>query len=127
MIEVESVINSRPLHNDTEGISYPLCPSHLLYGKRIPITANGLHSEVISTHKILTRRAKHHHLAQFVKHWRNEYLLNLRKSYSVKSKDENTPQVREGDVVILKNGSTKHAFWKLAIIESLIIGQDGVT
>jgi len=59
MTEDESVINSRPLtyvHDDSEGISYPLCLSHLLYGQRLPITANGLHSEVISTHETLTKR-----------------------------------------------------------------------
>ena len=80
-------VNSRPLtnvHDDTEGISYPLCPSHLLYGRQIPITANGLHSEDSSTHETLTWRAKYHRLVinQFVKCWRNEYLLNLRESYS---------------------------------------------
>ena len=131
MIQVESVINSRPLtyvHDDIEGISYPLCPSHLLYGRRMLITANGLHSEVISTYETLTRRAKHHHLviSQFVKRWRNEYQVNLRESYSIKRKHKSIPKVKEGDVVILKNESTKHAFWKLAIIESLIVGQDGV-
>ena len=43
----------------------------------------------------------------------------------MKSKDKNTPQIREGDVIILKK-PTKCAFWKLAIIESLIVGPDGV-
>ena len=87
----------------------------------MPITANGLHSEVISTHETLARKAKHHRLviSQFVKHWRNEYLVNLRESYSINSKHKSIQ-------VILKNESTKHAFWKLAIIESLIVGQDGV-
>ena len=32
-----------------------------------------------------------------------------------------------GDVVILKNDSTKRAFWKLAIVESLISSKDGIT
>ena len=65
-------------------------------------------------------------ISQFVKCWRNEYLVNLRENYSIKSKHKSIPKVKEGDVVILKNGSTKRAFWKLAIIESLIVGQDGV-
>ena len=82
IIEVESVINSRLLtfnHDDTDDISYPLSPSHLLYGQRMPITANGLYSEAISVHETLTRRAKHHHLVinQFVKHSGNENLVDL--------------------------------------------------
>ena len=96
MTEDESVINSRPLtyvHDDSEGISYPLCLSHLLYGQRLPITANGLHSEVISTHETLSKRVRHHRLvvSHFVKRWRNEYLFNLRESYSIKCKHRNAP------------------------------------
>ena len=65
-------------------------------------------------------------VSHFVKCWRNEYLVNLRKSYSIKSKHRYAPGVKEGDVVTLKNESTKRASWKLAIIESLLVGQDGI-
>ena len=46
LAETESVINARPLlinsrpltylHDDTEGVSYTLSPSHFMYGQRIP-------------------------------------------------------------------------------------------
>ena len=38
LVEVESIINARPLtyvHDDCEGISYPLTPSHLINGRNM--------------------------------------------------------------------------------------------
>ena len=69
VVEVESMINSRPLTyvlNDTEGISYALCPSDLVNGRRISATPNEAHYEVINTHETLTRRMKHHQLLMTV-------------------------------------------------------------
>ena len=38
MVEIESVINARPItyvYDDTNSISYPLTPSDLVYGRRV--------------------------------------------------------------------------------------------
>ena len=62
LVEVEAVVNSRPLtcvEDDLDGITYPLTPSHLIYGRRIANTPNAGHFEVISTHDTLTKRSKH--------------------------------------------------------------------
>ena len=64
LIEVESVINSRPLtyaEDDTDGISYTLCPSHLINGQRVMNTPNNAHFKVVSTNASITPRRKHHH------------------------------------------------------------------
>jgi len=129
LIEVESVINSRPLtyvHDDVESISYALCPSDLVSGRRISNTPNEAHYEIISTHETLTRKMKHHRILirQFTKCWRNDYLLNLREQHSIKNKPQGHWQIKVGDVVILKNDTTKQAFWKLAIVESVIDSKD---
>lgn len=61
LVEVERVINSRPLtyvEDDTSGTSYVLSPSHLIYGRKITSASNGSHFEVISTNDTLTRRAR---------------------------------------------------------------------
>ena len=82
LTEVESIINPRPLtyvYDDTESISYPLTPSHLISGRRITNMANSSHFEVVSTNNSLTRRSKHHRalLRHFTNDWRRNYLLNI--------------------------------------------------
>ena len=131
VVEVESVINSWPLtyvHDDAEGISYALCPSDLINGRRISATPNEAYYEVISTHETLTRRMKHHQMLirQFTRRWRREYLLNLREKHLIKSKPQDNRPIKVGDVVILKNDFTKRAFWKLATVKSLISSKDRI-
>ena len=61
LIEVESTVNCCPLtfvYDDTEGVSYPLTPSHLINGRRLTSFPSASHFEVISTNQSLTRRAK---------------------------------------------------------------------
>ena len=47
-------------YDDSEGVSYPLTPSHLIYGRRITVLPNEEQFEIVSTNKSLTKRAKHH-------------------------------------------------------------------
>jgi hypothetical protein len=72
LVEVEAVVNSRPLtyvYDDVDGVSYSLSPAHLMYGRRITACHNTENWEVISTHKSLTKRARHHRqiLQQFTR------------------------------------------------------------
>jgi len=133
LIEIEAVINNRPLtylQDDRDGVISALCPSDLINGRRITSTPNEAHHEVISTHQTLTRKMKHHRalINQFTQRWRKEYLLSLREKHSIKGgKQTGNQHVKVGDVVILKNDSTKRVFWKMGIVESLLIGQDGCT
>ena len=57
--ETESVLNAPPLtyvFDNQEGISYPLTPAQLIYGRNLTI-CNDKHFEVLSTNKALTKRA----------------------------------------------------------------------
>lgn len=130
LTEVEAVINARPLtylYDDEESISYPICPSHLINGRRITTTPNSEHFDVVSTYKTLTRKARHQKniLQMFTKQWRKEYLTGLREQYANVARKKNGPVISVGDVVIVKNDSTARLFWKLGIIEELIPGKDG--
>lgn len=123
LVEVETVVNSRPLtyvHDDQDGLSYALSPSHLIYGRRITNTPNSEHFEIISTHESLTRKAQHQ--KKLTNHWRRDYLLSLRENCSTKKKQREGVLTSVGDVVILRNESTKRMFWKLAKVEKLLPG-----
>ena len=124
LVEIESTLNNRPLtyvYDDTEGISQPLTPASLIYGRQIVGTANGRHFEIISTAQSLTKRA----LTQFVKCWRREYLLGLRENSQRQKKNQRvTPTIQLGDIVILKDDLTLHAWWKLARVIELLSGRD---
>jgi hypothetical protein len=129
LIEVEGILNARPItyvYSDDESISYPLTPSDLIYGRRVSNTPNCSHFEVVSTCESLTKRAKHHRnlLRQFTRQWRKEYLTGLRE-HSAKANPGSRPTLNVGDVVILRDDSTKKGFWKLAKIEELFEGRDG--
>ncbi|CAB3997786.1 Hypothetical predicted protein [Paramuricea clavata] len=130
LIEIESTLNNRPItyiYDDEEGISYPLTPSCLLYGRRTTTTPDDSQFEIVSTNESLTRRAQHHKtlLKQFTKQWRREYLLSIREAAS-SSNNGTRDVIAEGDIVILKNESTKRLFWKIAKVEKLIRSIDGV-
>jgi len=131
LIEVEAIVNSRPLtfvYDDTEGVSYPLTPSHLINGRRLASSPSASHFEVVSTNITLTRRAKkqRHLLDQFLKHWKKSYLLNLREHRQVKLK-KTGPTISVGDVVIVRDDNAKRLFWKLARVVELLPGPDRIT
>ena len=65
VIDIESTLNNRPikyLYDNEEGISYPLTPSCILYGRRTTTTTNDRQFEIVSTNESMTRRAQHHKL-----------------------------------------------------------------
>ena len=131
IVEVESIINSRPLtyiFDDREGITGCLTPSHLLNGRRICTMPNSAHFEVVSTYQSLTSKLRHHRhlLDQFVKRWRRDYLLNLRENHSLKAKSGGRDLIQVGDVVVLKDDSSKRIFWRLAIVNELLKGNDNL-
>ena len=58
LIEIKGTLNNRPLtyvYDDEQGISYPLTPSSLIYGRTIATTASDKQYEIFSTNQALTR------------------------------------------------------------------------
>ena len=131
LIEVEGIVNSRPIsyvYDDSEGVSYALTPAHLIYGRRITTVPSDTHFEIVSTNQSLTRRAKHHRrlLEMFTKLWRRDYLLSLREGVTKNDKLSSKSQIKCGDIVLLLNEKTRRAFWRLARVEEILAGKDGV-
>ena len=130
IIEIESLINARPItyvFDDQESISYALSPSQLLYGRRLTSLPNDEVYEIQSTNRSLTKRARHQRnvIQQFTNRWRKEYLLNLREQSVCNSKGKNG-SISVGDIVIIKNDKTNRNFWKLAMVENLLRGEDNM-
>ena len=128
LIEIESVINCRPLtfiYDDQEGISYALTPGHLIYGCRLASSLSAGHFEVVSTNKSLTKRARNqrHLLTQLINCRHKDYLLSLRKHRAVKMKSQRI-SVRIGDVVIVKDDNVKRIFCRMARVVELLKGTD---
>ena len=132
MVEIESAINNRPLtyvYDDENGITYPLTPSDLIYGRQLSTSPNSRHFDVISTNKTLSKKARHHFriLESFNRQWQKEYLLSLRENYNVKKQKEKSVSVlTPGDVVLVKDEGTARCWWKLAEIDELIYSKDDV-
>ena len=131
LIEIECIVNNRPIsyvYDDNEGVSYALTPSHLIYGCRITKFPSDAHYEVVNTTKALTKRAKHHMklIYNFTKSWKRNYLLNLRERTMKNDGIENGNKIRVGEIVLLKDEWSRRMFWKLAKVENVIKGPDGI-
>ena len=129
LVEIEGVINSRPItyvHDDSEGVSYPLTPSHLINGRNLAHLPHNRYYELISTYETLSNRAKYNRLllSHFTKRWKNEYLLGLMEACRPRSQARE-PVISTGDIVLIKNEQTKRSFWKLGKIVELFPGTDG--
>ena len=137
LIEVEMVINSRPLtYVSPDDLQEPLTPAHFLTGKRILNLPDSIccgedpdDEDVNLTHDHLTRRMKYLNvvLNHFWKRWQLEYLLDLREShrrqYAACNCDDVTT-INTGDVVLLQEEKPR-AFSRLARVKQLIKGRDG--
>ena len=123
LVEIEATLNNRPLtyiYDEEEGVSYPLTPASLIYGRQITTTHNESQYEIVSTNKSQTRCAKYQAtvLKNFTDQWRNKYLLSIRESSRVQDCGSNVINV--GDVVILENENASRIYWKLAKVENLL-------
>ena len=110
LVEVEGILNSRPLTYVSEQPTQPLTPSLLCIGRRLldPVTDN--ESPVTSSSASdLTRRQKHPNLVidHFWNRWRREYLTELREHHRGKRESE-IRRIKQGDVVCIHENSVPH-------------------
>ena len=109
-----------------------MTPSHLLCGRRITALPHPLIEEdewsdptynedpSLVQHLAKVKADLIHH---FWNRWRRDYLTSLREFHRTSGKNEVAVQV--GDVVQVHD-DTKRINWRLAVIESLITGKDGL-
>ena len=132
VIEVEGVLNSRPLsYMSVDNLDEPLTPSHLLSGRRILSLPHHLYCKPDEENfdiepSTLTRRLVHINktLDRFWKRWRQEYLLELRESHRYNRGHANPSQVSVGDIVIVHSADQPRGFWRLGRVNEVLVGRD---
>jgi hypothetical protein len=127
--EIEAILNDRPITyvsselNDPE----PLTPAHLLYGRKMTslIQNDVVFEDIDLSRSALLKRDKvvTHTISQFWNRWRTEYLLALREQH--RNAGSNNQRIRVGDVVLIHDDGPRIR-WKLAVVEHLIHGNDGL-
>ena len=132
-MEVEAVLNNRPLTHVSSDVSDPeaITPSHLLYGRPIvTLTHHNVEVDEVDDPTYgetteIQRRAKIQALLlqHFWSRWRRKYLTALREFHH--NTGTNTQTVKVGDVVLIHD-DTPRIQWKLAIIEQVNKGADGL-
>jgi len=122
MCEAMAIVNSRPLTADTDAASVePLTPNHLLHMKtRVVLPPPGeFQREDLYLHK--RWRRVQHLLNEFWKRWQNEYLQTLQQRPKWNSEKAD---LRQGDIVIVKDENLPRNKWLLAVVEEVILSAD---
>ncbi|XP_013416153.1 uncharacterized protein LOC106177802 [Lingula anatina] len=123
MAEVSAIINARPLVPITTDPEAPimLTPSMLLNQKICEGDDMGDFSDVVLYRQQWKRVQA---LAdQFWARWRKEYLVTLQPR---KKWNRPSPNLKLGDVVLIKDNSTKRNQWPMGIVINTFPSQDGL-
>lgn len=123
--QVEAIVNSRPLMRLTEDKDdlEMLTPGHFLVGRALRSLPEVPVDE--SRHTLVSR---YRHMKLLIQHfwkaWCRDYLHSLQER--TKWRQNTTPNVSEGDVVILKEENLPPMVWKMGIVRRTFPGEDGV-
>ena len=128
LVEVEAVINSRPLTCLTEEVDEALTPSHMVIGRRL-LNQHESNTEILDvSQKELNARCKY--LKKILDHYwtrfSREYLSELYEHhlYSRKGNYDEYCRLLLGDMVFIKDDKMKRNSWKKGVVEELICGRD---
>ena len=132
--EVEMVINSRPLSYVTQDdLDEPLTPAHFLTGRRLLSLPDTIYSGFSEDDSDVTPTCLHRRLRylnsvlnHFWRRWKIEYLLELRESHRYQGMNSIASPISIGDVVLVHDEGKARGFWKLARVEDLVTGRDGL-
>ena len=127
IVEIEGIINSRPLtYIYDDEVEDLLTPAHLLLGRRLlsPNAEEIVDQDIETSNVKLSKRMAYlktlsdHYWHRFA----NEYLLELRSQHIMGSDPSRKPEL--GEVVVIHN-KEKRNLWRLGKIVSFIPGNDG--
>ncbi|XP_062585397.1 uncharacterized protein LOC134247072 [Saccostrea cucullata] len=124
MCEVCAIINSRPITPISTDPEEPLVinPSMILTGKVdfLPVISHSL--DIKDVHRAQWKHAQV--LADiFWQYWKREYLKTLQSRRIWKDRQ---PNVKPGDVVIVKDSAVHRNYWPMGIVEKTFASDDGL-
>ncbi len=125
LVEVEAIVNSRPLSVETlsDDTIEPLCPNSLLTMKtKVVLPPPG----VFQRTDVYCRkrwRAVQYIANEFWVRWRKEYLMGLQERQKWNTA---RPNLEVGDVVLLVDEDTKRNMWPMGRIQDVFPGDDGL-
>lgn len=126
IIEIEGVLNSRPLtYVDAEGGEI-LTPSHLHLGKRL-LDPPGEPTEPVEFDESDARaevKRVEAVIQRFWETWKKEYLTSLRENSTINGRMGQRPEI--GDVVIIHQDDKRRHLWKLGRVVKLLANSEGV-
>ena len=130
MMEVENVLNSRPLtYLCSENFQESLTPNHLLYGRSLNQRNE---SSTVETQLADDLRGRVRHVQTVLNHFHQrfykEYITSLREKHQyIQNKTTVSCPARVGEVVLIKEDVKPRIRWRKGKIEELIVGADGRT
>ena len=126
LLDIENTLNNRPLCYLEDDVQFPVVtPNTLTFGEDM----YNLNDDISSMNGDLRKRAKYIRRCKrnAWKRWKNEYLKSLRERHNMQCKKQKLPQLLTGDVVIIEGPERNRNHWTIGIVDSLIVGKDGVT
>ncbi|XP_069968405.1 uncharacterized protein [Bactrocera oleae] len=123
LTQIEAVLNSRPLYTtgeDCEDNSI-LTPGHFLIGRSLVSAPEPFQEGNLTTLDRWNLLQKMRY--QFWKNWKEEYLHTLQQRYKWKQPMSN---IKEGQIVLLKNETSHPAKWPMGKITEIHKGSDGM-
>ena len=130
LVEIEAVLNSRPLTYSHDELSEPLTLSMLVTGKLLLNKNNDVLYDVTVADEdtnTLNRRARYlcKLLSYFRGRWRREYHTSLRKHHNCLLTKKLVRPVQCGDIVYVYDEKIKRQLWNIGRIKELLPGTDG--
>ena len=117
LIQVEGILNSRPLTYVHEEMCEPLTPSTMCVGRRL--LSNPVKQEKKSNDNLVDDARRRER-----KRWCKEYLTELREQHKVRSGSAGD-SISQGDIVVVHEDKIPRQLWKIGRVEDLMRGRDG--
>ena len=128
LVQIEGVLNSRPLTYLCEDGGEPLTPSHLVTGRRLLTLPGESKNNDMGSNEgqaELSRREKYLRtvLSHYWTRWRRDYLTQLRERH--RPAHNRGPIISVGDVVSIHEDKATRLNWSVGKVERLLTGRDG--